>query len=309
MRKFFLLLSVVLSIALASSAAVAEGGMDPSILTLGLRGAPLPADYEPAGLAQIASSVENGVNLVTSRAAYVQAQALEPLYQMMRAAARAGQTLYVRQAYRSYVEEERRYELMTDMGQATQKPGESSYQKGLSVMLVGEQWRTGELTVEFENSEEARWLSAHAAEFGFALRYPKGKEDDTGWDYEPWHYRYVGVAAATIMAEQGLCLEELAAQNGWSAELPSSIPLPEDEPERPIEDEDGPEAWDDDAWDNEGAWDDEEGWDEEVWDEEEAEPRRERGSDHGVPPVRDPSTIDPDDIGPDGDYEISIDDL
>jgi D-alanyl-D-alanine carboxypeptidase len=60
----------------------------------------------------------------------------------------------------------------------------------------------------FANTAAGRWLKKNAYKYGFILRYPKGKEDITGIIYEPWHFRYVGVEAATVMYEQGLTLEE-----------------------------------------------------------------------------------------------------
>lgn len=52
------------------------------------------------------------------------------------------------------------------------------------------------------------WLSVHAWEYGYILRYPEGKTALTGTDYEPWHYRYVGKDAAKAIHDQGICLEE-----------------------------------------------------------------------------------------------------
>lgn len=313
MRKLFLLLTILMSVALLCAAAQAE-----ELLTLGLAGAPLPADYVPETLSQISSAID-GVNLVTSRTALLQEQALEPLYRLMQAAAKDGQTLYVRQAYRSYADEERRYELLAGSGQAVQKPGESSYQTGLSVTLVGESWKTGDLTESFADSSESQWLSAHAAEFGFVLRYPQGKEDITGWSYEPWHYRYVGTSAAAVMIQKGMCLEELVADSGLISELPQNIPLPDvdytvDEPVYDAEEDGDDEDWnDEEGWGEEPGDEDEwteDGWDEnELADEDEVKPQPKRNTNHSVPTVRDPSTIDPEDIGPDGDYEISIGDL
>jgi len=51
-------------------------------------------------------------------------------------------------------------------------------------------------------------LAANSCRFGFILRYPKGKEDITGIEYEPWHFRYVGKTAAPVIMEQGITLEE-----------------------------------------------------------------------------------------------------
>lgn len=295
MRRF-LLVAVVISLALTCAFAQAEGLLDTSLLELGLAGHPLTPDDVPETLSQISSAVD-GVNLVTSRAALLQEQALEPLYRMMRAAASAGQPLYVRQAYRSYAEEERRYELLSASGQAAQKPGESSYQTGLSVTLVGEGWKTRELTADFADSSESRWLSEHAAEYGFVLRYPEGKEEITGWSYEPWHYRYVGVAAATVMAEQGLCLEEVAMNGDLLAATAQDAALPQDYYTVVEAEPEVVEGWDAGDWPGDAAV--------EVTDVllPESDPV------FNGPAVRDPSTINPEDIGPDGDYEISLGDL
>ena len=53
-----------------------------------------------------------------------------------------------------------------------------------------------------------QWMSAHCQEYGVIVRFPKGKEDVTGIIYEPWHFRYVGVEAATYIMEHDLTLEE-----------------------------------------------------------------------------------------------------
>ena len=55
---------------------------------------------------------------------------------------------------------------------------------------------------------ENRWLQKHCAEYGFILRYPKGKEKITGYDYEPWHFRYVGKKAAKEIMQKKITLEE-----------------------------------------------------------------------------------------------------
>ena len=59
-----------------------------------------------------------------------------------------------------------------------------------------------------EDTPVQRWLMAHCVEYGFILRYPTDKGAVTGVGYEPWHYRYVGEAAARAILEGGLCLEE-----------------------------------------------------------------------------------------------------
>lgn len=57
-----------------------------------------------------------------------------------------------------------------------------------------------------------KWLAEHAHEYGFIIRYPKGKEAITGYQYEPWHLRYVGVDLAKDIVKQGLTLEEYTAK-------------------------------------------------------------------------------------------------
>ena len=60
----------------------------------------------------------------------------------------------------------------------------------------------------FENTEECRWLHNNMHKYGFILRYPKGKENVTGYNYEPWHIRYVGTDHSYKIKEEGLTLEE-----------------------------------------------------------------------------------------------------
>ncbi len=63
-------------------------------------------------------------------------------------------------------------------------------------------------SADFASTQEFQWLVMNAHRFGFVLRYPEGKTDITGMIYQPWHWRYVGVEAATEMKEKNLCLEE-----------------------------------------------------------------------------------------------------
>ena len=66
----------------------------------------------------------------------------------------------------------------------------------------------GKLTTAFENTEAFAWLAKNAYKFGFILRYPKGKENITGYTYEPWHYRFVGREAATDIHVGELTFEQ-----------------------------------------------------------------------------------------------------
>jgi len=80
-------------------------------------------------------------------------------------------------------------------------PGESEHNSGLAVDL-------NSLDESFEESDAFKWLSDHAHEYGFILRYPKDKVGITGVQYEPWHYRFIGVYHATQIKEKGITLEE-----------------------------------------------------------------------------------------------------
>lgn len=87
-------------------------------------------------------------------------------------------------------------------------PGTSEHQTGLALDIV-----TVENQILDESQLESKcqqWLMEHCWDYGFILRYPEDKTEITNIDFEPWHYRYVGKKAATIIREKGLCLEEYA---------------------------------------------------------------------------------------------------
>lgn len=85
-------------------------------------------------------------------------------------------------------------------------PGASEHQLGLAFDIVVDNHAV--LDWAFGNTAGGKWLKKHCHEYGFILRYPEGKENITGIEYEPWHFRYVGVEAATYIMENGLTLEE-----------------------------------------------------------------------------------------------------
>lgn len=85
------------------------------------------------------------------------------------------------------------------------KPGYSEHQTGLAVDI-------NSVYTSFEKSKEYAWLKAHAHEYGFIERYKKGQEHITGYAYEPWHYRYVGVDAAKIIYQENITYEEYCAK-------------------------------------------------------------------------------------------------
>lgn len=101
--------------------------------------------------------------------------------------------------YRNYERQKEIY-AESEAGKA-QEPGASEHQTGLAFDV------TTETSVGFENTPQYAWLSANAHKYGFIQRYPPNKSDETGITYEPWHYRYVGVEAATRIKEMNITLE------------------------------------------------------------------------------------------------------
>ena len=92
------------------------------------------------------------------------------------------------------------------------RPGTSEHHIGLAADILGSGFTS--LEEEFEQTPAFAWLKAHCAEYGFILRYTKEAEPITGVIYEPWHYRYVGVEAATEIMERGITLEEYLEEKG-----------------------------------------------------------------------------------------------
>ena len=155
----------------------------------------------------------------------VQADMYDALVKMMDDAKAAGLPLYIVSGYRpierSRVLYENKVQEYLNAGYSAEEaavqagmwiapPGTSEHSTGLAVDLISADYYTKlpDLLPEFEEFEEAKWMKEHCAEYGFILRFPKGKEDITKVVFEPWHFRYVGVEAATAIMEQGITLEE-----------------------------------------------------------------------------------------------------
>ncbi len=146
---------------------------------------------------------------------------LSPLKAMLKAAADDGINLAICSPYRdsnrqeglfarkinNYLEAGLSYmDAYNVTSQAVTVPGSSEHQIGLAFDIVcGSYYNLDE---GFGDTEAGKWLADNSYKFGFVVRYLKGKENITGIEYEPWHFRYVGVDAATIMYNENLCLEE-----------------------------------------------------------------------------------------------------
>ena len=131
----------------------------------------------------------------------------EALQQMFAAAKAEGLDLFVRSGFRSYQTQKSLYESYVKRdGQAaadrySARAGHSEHQTGLAFDI-------NKANSSFAGSPEAIWLAENCHKYGFIIRYPEGKEAITGYIYEPWHVRYLGVETATAVYNSGLCLEE-----------------------------------------------------------------------------------------------------
>ena len=87
------------------------------------------------------------------------------------------------------------------------RPGNSEHQTGLAVDVYNQT----ETYTNFEKTEEYDWMQENAYKYGFILRFPKGKENETGYEFESWHYRYVGKDIAKYIHKHNITLEEYIA--------------------------------------------------------------------------------------------------
>ncbi len=125
-----------------------------------------------------------------------------------------GHNMYILSGYRSYnVQQNLFASYAASYGEArantfSARAGQSEHQTGLAFDVGDANHSSYNLQTSMENLASIQWMMANCAEYGFILRFPKDKVDITGYQYEPWHYRYVGVAAAREIMHSGLCLEE-----------------------------------------------------------------------------------------------------
>lgn len=186
-----------------------EGGEGYGILLLVNKDNELPKDYEVELM-----RLPDGTNQAA-------AAAYQPLCDMLQAGRREGLSFEICSSYRTV---ERQQELLDEgIAKLTKKgytyemayievtrelmpPGYSEHSTGLAFDIVALHYQM--LDSGQEKTAESKWLQKHCAEYGFILRYPKEKEDVTDISYESWHYRYVGVEAASYIMEHGITLEE-----------------------------------------------------------------------------------------------------
>ena len=131
-----------------------------------------------------------------------------------------GNSMYVLSAYRSYNVQSwlfQNYAAMHGTDRAntfSARAGQSEHQSGLSFDVGDARYSGHNLQISIEQFPGVQWMMKHCADYGFILRFPKGKENITGYQYEPWHFRYVGVKAAQEIKASGLTLEEFIGAVG-----------------------------------------------------------------------------------------------
>jgi len=171
-------------------------------------------DYKPDDLVKIKYYVSDRSE--TTR--YMRAEAAEAFHKLVDKAAADGIELKMTTAYRSYDFQKILFDSYVEKegeaaaNQYSARPGQSEHQTGLSVD-VSSPSVDYQLSDDYGKTEEGKWLADNACRFGFIIRFPKGKEDITGYQYEPWHIRYVGLTAAKEIYEQSLTLEEFLEKN------------------------------------------------------------------------------------------------
>lgn len=140
--------------------------------------------------------------------------AKQAMDQLILAAKEAGYSIVAFSSFRSYDYQKDLYDKYVardgkeNADRYSARPGHSEHQTGLA-FDVGEVGREDLwLTSAFGETPAGKWLANNAHHYGFILRYPKGKESITGFMYESWHFRYLGVELATKVYESGLTLEE-----------------------------------------------------------------------------------------------------
>ncbi len=172
---------------------------------------PLGLNYEPANLVKPNVKFLSDTSDESRYMDETAAKALEELFQVAKS---ENITLIGSSAYRSYksqvkvLKDEINSKGVDYANKYVAKPGKSEHQSGLSIDV------TNEARCFDKTSPEARWVANNAHRFGFILRYPEGKEEITGYNYEPWHIRYVGKEAAKEIYDKGITLEEYLKKIG-----------------------------------------------------------------------------------------------
>ena len=163
----------------------------------------LSKDYIPNDLILLNNSYSNENK-------YLRKEAATNFEKLSSDASKLGFRIIAVSTYRSYIYQKELFNYYVKKNgknyalKCSAKPGHSEHQTGLAVDIEG----SNNDYDQFENSIEFNWMANNSYKYGFILRYPKGKENITGFKYEPWHYRYVGFKLAEYLYKNNLTLEE-----------------------------------------------------------------------------------------------------
>ena len=167
----------------------------------------LPNNYVPSDLVTISTKYAYG------NGPQLRKEAFDAFVNMFNAAKLENLTIIINSAYRSYEYQNTLYnQYLKNYGQDytdkyAARPGHSEHQTGLTIDVT----TYGANADNFDKTPVFTWLQNHAHEYGYILRYPKGKENITGYQYESWHYRYLGVELATKVHNEGITYDEYYA--------------------------------------------------------------------------------------------------
>ena len=170
----------------------------------------LNEEYTPENLVSIPLNYAYGTEGENQLIDY----AYDKFLDMWQAAHDEGYYLMVTSSYRDYASQKEIYDSRkATLGErkadeTAARPGHSEHQTGLVIDMTSKTAPSGS---EFAASDEYKWLKEHAYEFGFIERYPEGKTYITGYSPESWHWRYVGIEAATTMQKEGITYDEYYA--------------------------------------------------------------------------------------------------
>jgi zinc D-Ala-D-Ala carboxypeptidase len=174
----------------------------------------LPPDYFPKDLISLPAY---GVPTLGGREMLLRKGAAENLNRLIVAAAADGEELVVSSAFRSYAQQQASHARLksiygpgADAMSAT--PGHSQHQLGTAVDFTNAE-ANYQVRRRFGRTSAYEWLQTHATEYGFVLAYPPGK-DGTSYDFEPWHFRYIGVENAERLEQSGLTPQEFLVREG-----------------------------------------------------------------------------------------------
>ncbi|HEX5912228.1 MAG TPA: M15 family metallopeptidase [Rubrobacter sp.] len=175
----------------------------------------LSPDYVPKDLVALQ---DYGVPTLGSDVLRLRRAAAENLGHLVEDSEADGEELVVASAYRSYEEQQLSHERLlsifgADADGMSAAPGHSQHQLGTAIDFTNA--AAGyQVWMPFAQTSAYLWLEHHAWEYGFVLAYPKGKEEQTGYRWEPWHYRYVGVDDAKRLEEKDLSLQAFLEREG-----------------------------------------------------------------------------------------------